>query len=570
MKNIKIHKILKIFSFILCIFNVILFFSMRCCWSGISKTLGYEKDYAPLILHLPLLIMSIMVLVALANIIYCFIKKRNLKGIVIFSIIDFLLLIGNIVIIALGAKDYIRFIFVDFLKALLVVAIAFILIYLIFIYPKSKIKDNKIFKYVALSCIIIASISSLVNFSVNKIIYEPVVYAVEDNYQIVFSTSSNSLGWIEVDGVKYEQLAAGSQKSYTKIHKVEVPMAKLDDAKSYTLCCQKMIYRGPFGGIKGKVLSKKYNFRPVDCSDGINYFALSDVHEGVRCSINTASYASDMEFLILAGDISSMVDTFADANFVNKLAFSITKGEIPVVYARGNHEIKGRYAEEFYKFVGSVNENFYYNFYLDDIYGMVLDIGEDHDDDWWEYYETANFDKYRNDQLELVKNEINSKNYLNYEYRMVVCHIPLMYVNARKNHESFKKEITSLLNLMDIHIALSGHQHDLMVFEPDTLTPYEKLKYNENYKKGTFKGYVTEYKFPNLLISKRGFNQTDSNKLTSRKSQIGLKVSVNLDKQEQTCIYLNSKGEKVNVVNPYVDLDYKDEITISMITKRFK
>ena len=75
-----------------------------------------------------------------------------------------------------------------------------------------------------------------------------------------------------------------------------------------------------------------------------------------------------MEFLVFAGDVISMMDTFVDANFTNKVAHEITKGEIPVIYARGNHEVKGKMAEQFYKFVGAKGEDFYYYFKLDNIY----------------------------------------------------------------------------------------------------------------------------------------------------------------------------------------------------------
>ena len=40
--------------------------------------------------------------------------------------------------------------------------------------------------------------SYLTKVSFNYITYKPVVYAVEDTYQIVFSSNSNSLGWIKV------------------------------------------------------------------------------------------------------------------------------------------------------------------------------------------------------------------------------------------------------------------------------------------------------------------------------------------------------------------------------------
>ena len=118
-------------------------------------------------------------------------------------------------------------------------------------------------------------------------------------------------------------------------------------------------------------------------------------------------------------------------------------------------------------------------------------------------------------------------------------------------------------------MCLSGHQHDLLVFEPNTLTPYSKLKYNEAYDSGTYKGYVTDFNFPNLLISKRGHTQIDSNALTL-KSHIGLTINVDFASQIQKAIYNTSNNEKVHMVNPFVDKDYQDEIEISLIDKSFK
>ena len=97
------------------------------------------------------------------------------------------------------------------------------------------------------------------------------VYAVEDDYQIVFSTSANSVAWVEIEGENYYDLYAGSMKSNDLVHKVVVPQEKLDNAKSYTVYAQKMIYRGPFGGYKGKIISQNYSFRPVNTQDGLVY-----------------------------------------------------------------------------------------------------------------------------------------------------------------------------------------------------------------------------------------------------------------------------------------------------------
>ena len=137
---------------------------------------------------------------------------------------------------------------------------------------------------------------------------------------------------------------------------------------------QKLIYRGPFGGIKDQEISESYTFKPVDTSDGLTYYALADVHMTYEGALKAASYCENMELLVLNGDLISMVDSFDDANYVNKVAYGITKGEIPVIHSRGNHEIKGKYAEDFHKFVGSKNGNFYFNVKIKDLYESWLDI----------------------------------------------------------------------------------------------------------------------------------------------------------------------------------------------------
>ena len=48
----------------------------------------------------------------------------------------------------------------------------------------------------------------------------------------------------------------------------------------------------------------------------------------------------------------------------------------------------------------------------------------------------------------------------------------------------------------------------------------------------------------------------------------GLTIKVDFNNKTQTCIFNNSKGEKVNIVNPYYDVDYKDEIVYSIETNK--
>ena len=168
---------------------------------------------------------------------------------------------------------------------------------------------------------------------------------------------------------------------------------------------------------------------------------------------------------------------------------------------------------------------------------------------------------------------MKSQEFKKYDYRLVVCHIPVVFINSRKNHQKQKEKMTELLNQMDIDMMISGHQHDLYVFEPDTVEYNEKGKmvYNPEFKENkTYGGKVTEHNFLNLLVSKRGKTQTDSASLTNMRYQIGMSTIVDFTSNTQTCIYNTSDGSRVNIVNPFAKISYGDELVFDLNTKKHK
>jgi hypothetical protein len=134
--------------------------------------------------------------------------------------------------------------------------------------------------------------------------------------------------------------------------------------------------------------------------------------------------------------------------------------------------------------------------------------------------------------------------------------------------------MTALLNQMNIDMMISGHQHDLFVFEPDRVNYNEngKMLWNEIYglnskgERKPYNGYVTDHNFINILVSKRGHTQIDEPGLANYSSQIGMSTRVNFSNQTQTCVFNDSKGNKINIVPPFCDYDYGNEIIFSLIT----
>jgi len=574
MRKITKNELWNIICVIWAIAVALFWFAMRVIWSGISKVL-YEalgkEEPTQFLLNFPLYINILLALLFVFTIFTLVRKGSNKSAAILQTVLLGIFTVASIVVVVMGAVDYLYFIlpkfFLSFSIALCIGAFAVLLFY-------PPVKKSKL--SVALKCTLIALVILIAVFEGygvtvgSRFTYEPVVYAVEDTYQIVFSTNHAATAWVEVGEETYYDLFAGSMKSKDTVHKITVPQEKLDAAKAYSIHAEKMIYRGPFGGFKGKEISSDYEFCPVNSSDGLVYYTMTDVHHARSGAVDAALSVENLDFLVILGDSVGMMDYEEDVQYSNLLAHDVTGGRIPVVYARGNHEIKGAYAEELCKYVGSKNESFYYWFTLSDVFGITLDLGEDHDDGWWEYYGTDRFMLYHDQQTEFLQELAETKPYENYNYTLVACHIPIQFVNSRKDHVNVKAEWTELLNQIKPDLAVYGHQHDLYPFLIGQETMYDtdgKLIYNSSFTGEvgkTYGGYLTDYNFNGFIAGRRGTSQIDNIGALNRTEHVGMAVSVDLRNQTQTCFYINTSGEIVSVYNPFVEGPAQKEFVLGL------
>ena len=563
---------------ILCVFwamAVALFwFSMRVIWSGISKVL-YEalgkKEPTEFLLNLPLYI-SIFLWVLLAFSVAALVRPgRKKRSTAVLTALLGVFTVASVVVVVMGAIDYLYFILPKFFLSLAIGTCIAAFAGLLFFPPVKNCKYCIALKSILVALVILLAVLEGYGVTVgSRFTYEPVVYAVEDTYQIVFSTNHPATAWVEIGGESYYDLYAGSMKSKDTVHKITVPQEKLDAARAYSIHAEKMIYRGPFGGFKGKEISKAYTFRPVNTADGLVYYTMTDVHHARKGAVAAALAVENLDFLVILGDSVGMADYEKDAQFSNLLAHDVTGGQIPVVYARGNHEIKGAYGETLYKYVGSKNESFYYWFTLSDVFGITLDLGEDHDDGWWEYYGTDRFALYHQEQTQFLRELAEAKPYDGYRYTLVACHIPIQFVNSRKDHVEVKAGWTALLNEIQPDLAVYGHQHDLYPFLDGQQTMYNdagKLVYNSRFKGTagkTYGGYLTDYTFNGFIAGRRGTAQDDNISALNRKDHVGMAVYADLAAGTQVCRFINTAGEVVPVYNPFVEGPAQEEFLLDL------
>ena len=548
----------------LAIFNLLCYFSIRSMWSGIIR---YTFPPMPYLLLLGILITALGTTILSMHRIY----PRFIA--ILSGLVNVLFLGLDAYIISLTTEASHYFIR-EFLYGLIFVGSLGLILYVWFFLSKKPLFRKKWMP--SLMLLILFAVGVIWNFDIsfsNGFNTTPVVYAVDDTYQIVFTTKAKGEAWVTIDGVEYNDTYAGYRHTESTIHKVTVPMTALDNAKEYTLFTRAMYLRGPYCSLQGETLSKTYNWKGVDTLDGLNYYVLADTHNTQKTPLAAAGYFGEyLDFLISVGDNVSWIDREEDLLNFHTLAGNITKGEIPVIYARGNHETKGIMAKDFHHYVGSKNGNYYYTFRLQNIWGIVLDVGEDHADDFVEYCGISKFDKYRDEQTlfldQILENRYQEFDAQGIDYRIGICHIPLTVKEQEDYVADIKDQWIECLNQMKLTIMYSGHQHELWFIDENflagsTLTNVEEFSgKSENNKQRI----MTSADFPTILVSKRGESQSllDKEKVFDT-GFIGLAASVT---DTETIMQYTNEDQEVltDIRSPWFsNITYGEEIRVNNI-----
>ena len=305
----------------------------------------------------------------------------------------------------------------------------------------------------------------------------PAVFAVNDMYQIMVPVKAPALMWVRVGNKDYFDDASGVLKSDVKIHRMIVPMKELDKAKKYTICYRKIIERKAYFSKTEDVCENEFNFFPVT-GHNVTVYQIADTHGNVtapiKAAINFEKRYGKIDFLILNGDIIDDSSRVRNFDAIYKISSKITGGNIPIVCTRGNHDNRGVCAEKILDYFPTMNGNTYYSFKLGNVWGLVLDCGEDKVDSNEGYGHTICCHSIRSKQTEYIKDIIKNakKEYLakGVAHRIVIVHIPFTKkVNDPKfqiEEEIYTEWADLLKNEIKPEFILAGHEHKTEIDYP--------------------------------------------------------------------------------------------------------
>lgn len=300
------------------------------------------------------------------------------------------------------------------------------------------------------------------------LLYHPGVFMIEDDYEIILICRRPALASVVVDGLTFTDNNNGVMRTDTEVHKIKVPMVLLDKAKAYRVHLAPLADHCNYYPKPEPTEAYEYRFTPVPAEGKVEVFVLADTHGDVVAPAQAALSRPHLDLLMLVGDIGDSAATREQVTTLHRLTAEITGGQFPALYIRGNHDTRGYMAEKLTDYIPTRDGKTYYTFRAGEIWGVVLDCGEDKPDTNVEYGDpqyggVANFLPFRHAQTAYLRSLAaqGASKADGIKHRIAVCHINFTYTDRPyndRNPEIYEAWITAL-NELGIDLLVCGHHH---------------------------------------------------------------------------------------------------------------
>ncbi len=308
-----------------------------------------------------------------------------------------------------------------------------------------------------------------------KILAGPYLQSAFDNtVAIHWIVNKNANSWV-IYGTDKQQL---NQKAYGKsafglrpdgrINKVVLRNLIPGQTYFYQIVSNEIKDFKPYKMKFGTILSGDIEqFTNTDVAKKeISFLMLNDIHDRPK-SIPHLLGLEDVnahDFVFFNGDVFNyQTDEQQIIDNMLQPCINTFAKKIPFVYVRGNHETRGVFRDEFLNYFENVGK---LAFTLGPVRFVILDTGEDKEDDHPVYADLVDFDGYRLEQAAWLKTEIQRKEFKKAPFRVVMMHIPPRFSGDWHGALHCTQLFEPLLNEGKVDLVLSGHTHRYKIHAP--------------------------------------------------------------------------------------------------------
>ncbi|MCX7047626.1 MAG: metallophosphoesterase family protein [Candidatus Sumerlaeota bacterium] len=309
----------------------------------------------------------------------------------------------------------------------------------------------------------------------------------ESGMTVMWLTNRNATSWVEYG--ESEALGAKAVRSHDglvdadmRIHRVALTNLKPGAKYFYKVFSKEVVKFDPYKITYGATVSAgPFSFTAFSrAKPSISFVVFNDIHENDALTSRLMALAlqKPFDFAIYNGDILSHLES--EEQIVTHLLIPASQGfaaQVPFLYARGNHETRGRFARMLREYIANPGERFYYSFDHGPVHFIILDAGEDKPDSQAVYAGLADFDRYRSEEKTWLEQDIRSDACKKARFRIVISHINLFNQPGAEQGKAEKPEdygrrdarakFAAALEEAKTDLHINGHTHQYEVIAPE-------------------------------------------------------------------------------------------------------
>lgn len=303
-----------------------------------------------------------------------------------------------------------------------------------------------------------------------------------DMVVVMFIINSNAHSWVEFGENGFDNIACSSRDGLVdadiRLNKMILKNLKPETTYFYRVVSKQILSFDPYDLKYGeKITSEAFSFTtPKKDSGSVSCVILNDIHDRPDSFYDLFGLAEQLkfDFVVLNGD---MFDYQTDERqIIDHLLVPCTNlfaTETPFLMIRGNHETRGKYARQLKGyFTYPDHDEYYFSFRQGPVHFIVLDSGEDKEDEHPEYGGIVNFDEFREEQARWLENEVSKSEFSDCKYKVVIMHIPPFYSGNGHGTMHCRKLFHPVFERHNIAMVISGHTHAYGIHPPTTEHSY--------------------------------------------------------------------------------------------------
>lgn len=227
---------------------------------------------------------------------------------------------------------------------------------------------------------------------------------------------------------------------------------------------------------------KPYEFKTYPAKPReITFLVLNDIHERPQFMKELCKNVDlkKLDFVLLNGDMSNRIrsqkhimDAYLDT------CVSMFATDVPLFFNRGNHELRGEFADYLNRYFPTNNGKYYRLQHVAGVDFLFIDSGEDKPDADLEYCGIVECDQYREEQGRWLRSLQEEKKIGKYPI-VVFSHMPPTLKNWH-GPLHMQETLTPELNKMNVSVMLSGHLHRFDYQEPNEIINFPNLVNSNN------------------------------------------------------------------------------------------